>query len=61
MASPRGYTTFQDFEREELRPDMRIGWSCDDELENSGDDLDFDPDPFEAQMQKAEAEEDEED
>ena len=59
MASPRGYTTFQDFEREEIRPDMRIGWSCNDELESSGDDLDFDPDPFEAQMQKAEEEEDE--
>jgi hypothetical protein len=61
MASPRGYTTFQDFEREELRPDMRIGWSADDELEHSGDDLDFDPDPFEASLRKAEAEEAEED
>jgi hypothetical protein len=61
MASPRGYTTFQDFEREELRPDMRIGWSCDDEFEHSGDDLDFDPDPFEAALTKKEAEEVEED
>ena len=61
MASPRGYTTFQDFEREEIRPDMRIGWSCDDEFEASGDDLDFDPDPFEASLRKAEAEENEED
>ncbi|HEX6273015.1 MAG TPA: transcriptional regulator [Polyangiaceae bacterium] len=59
MASPRGYTSFKDFEREEIRPDMRIGWSCDDEFEATGDDLDFDPDPFEKKMQEAEAEEDE--
>jgi hypothetical protein len=59
MASPRGYTTFQDFEREEIRPDMRIGWSCDDEFENTGDDLDFDPDPFEKKMQEADASDDE--
>jgi hypothetical protein len=57
MASPRGYTSFKDFEREEIRPDMRIGWSCDDEFEATGDDLDFDPDPFEKKMQDAEAEE----
>ena len=57
MASPRGYTTFQDFEREEIRPDMRIGWSCDDEFENTGDDLDFDLDPFEKKMQEAEEDE----
>ena len=59
MANPRGYSTFQDFEREQLRPEMRIGWST-DELENSGDELDFDMDPFEAQMWKAENEDDDE-
>lgn len=59
MAAPRGYSTFQDFEREHIRPEMRIGWST-DELENSGDDLDFDLDPFEAALVEAEAEEDEE-
>jgi hypothetical protein len=58
MAAPRGYSTFQDFEREQLRPEMRIGWST-DELEHSGDDLDFDLDPFEAAMVEAESEEDE--
>ena len=41
MATPRGYSTFQDFEREQIRPEMRFGWST-DELENTGDDLDFD-------------------
>jgi hypothetical protein len=58
MASPRGYRTFQDFERENLRPDMRIGWSV-DELEAHGleQELDFDLDPFEAALNRAEAEE----
>jgi hypothetical protein len=58
MAAPRGYSTFQDFEREQLRPEMRIGWST-DELENSGDDLDFDLDPFEAALVEAESDDDE--
>ena len=58
MASPRGYTTFQDFEREELRPEMRIGWSS-DEYEHGGSELDFDLDPFEARLQAAEQEDDE--
>ena len=26
MASPKNYSTFADFERDTLRPDMRIGW-----------------------------------
>jgi len=59
MADPRGYSTFQDFQREELRPDMRIGWST-DEIEHNGQVLDFDMDPFEAQLFKAENEDDEE-
>ncbi len=59
MASPRGYSTFQDFTREELNPDMRIGWST-DEIEHTGQVLDFDMDPFEAQLWAAEQEEAEE-
>jgi len=57
MALPRGYRSFADFEREQLRPDMRIGWSV-DELEESGDNLDFDMDPFEAALWEAENEDD---
>ncbi|HET9953445.1 MAG TPA: transcriptional regulator [Polyangiaceae bacterium] len=53
---PKGYTNFADFEREHIRPEMRIGWSADDELENSGDGLDFDMDPFEAALWAAESE-----
>jgi hypothetical protein len=55
MASPRGYSTFQDFTREELNPDMRIGWST-DEYEHTGQVLDFDMDPFEQQLWAAENE-----
>jgi hypothetical protein len=57
MALPRGYRSFADFEREELRPDMRIGWTV-DELEETGDNLDFDMDPFEAALWEAENEDD---
>jgi hypothetical protein len=60
MASPRGYSSFQDFTRETIRPDMRIGWST-DELEHSGAEaLDFDMDPFEQSLWQAEQEDDEE-
>jgi hypothetical protein len=62
MASPRAYRSFADFERDEIRPSMRIGWSV-DELEEPADlsDLDFDIDPFEAALREAEEEADEED
>jgi hypothetical protein len=60
MALPRGYRSFADFEREELRPDMKIGWSMDD-LEHPEHELDFDSDPFEASLDSAEYEDDEED
>ncbi len=52
MASPRGYRTFAEFEREEIRPEMRIGWST-DELERGSAELDFDLDPFEAMLDAA--------
>ncbi len=56
---PKGYATFTDFEREEIRPDMRIGWTV-DEIEDTGKELDFDMDPFEAALWAAEQEDDEE-
>ena len=58
MALPKAYSTFADFEREEIRPGMRAGWSM-DELSNSSESaLEFDVDPFEAALEKAEAEDD---
>lgn len=59
MAPRAAYTTFADFQREEIRPSFRAGWSI-DELENSETQPDFDLDPFEAALQEAEAEEDDE-
>ena len=56
----KGYTTFADFQREEIRPSMRIGWTT-DEIENSGETLDFDLDPFEQQLWEAEQEDAEDD
>jgi len=52
---PKGYTNFAEFEREQIRPELRIGWST-DEIESSGEELDFDMDPFEAALWAAEAE-----
>ncbi|HEY2405307.1 MAG TPA: transcriptional regulator [Polyangiaceae bacterium] len=60
MAAPRDYQSFVDFEREALRPDMRIGWSM-DELESTGEVLDFDMDPFEAALVKSEQEDSDDD
>jgi hypothetical protein len=53
MALPKGYTTFADFEREQLRPEMRIGWTV-DEIESTGEELDFDADPFDAAFEAGE-------
>lgn len=63
MSTPRAYRSFADFQREEIRPGMRAGWTL-DELEEPalGAELDFDADPFEAMLDAAEEEdEDEED
>ena len=60
MALPKAYRSFADFERDEIRPNLRAGWSMDD-LRNPHDrELDFELDPFEAALQAAEAEEEEE-
>jgi len=62
MATPRGYRSYAEFEREEIRPSMRIGWSVDEIEETSAQaELDFDVDPFEAQLDAYEQEEDEDD
>jgi hypothetical protein len=62
MSVPRGYRSFADFEREELRPHMRIGWSVDEIEESmSEQELEFDADPFEKMWDEVEQEEAEED
>jgi hypothetical protein len=52
----RSYSSFADFEREEIRPGLRIGWSIDELEETPGQDLDFDADPFEQSLWEAEQE-----
>jgi hypothetical protein len=62
MSRPRAYGSYADFEREEIRPGMRIGWSVDEIEETSAEaELDFDFDPFEAALDAAEAEDAEDD
>ena len=56
MALPKAYGTFADFEREEIRPAMRIGWSMEEIHAPHEQVLDFDLDPFETALQAAEAE-----
>jgi hypothetical protein len=59
------YRNFDEFERDEIRPGMRAGWS----LENINDpsasemtgEMDFDEDPFERALLEHDAEEDEDD
>lgn len=53
MAVPRGYRTFADFERREIRPGMRIGWSMDEVEQGDPADFDLDADPFEAMLDAA--------
>ena len=51
MFRSRAYRSFAEFEREEIRPGMRIGWSVDELEESSRDrEVDFDEDPFEASL-----------
>lgn len=59
MAWPKAYRSFADFEREEIRPGMRIGWSLDELHSPHEAELDFHLDPFEAALDAAEEEEDE--
>lgn len=54
MAAPKGYMSFADFERDHIRPELRIGWSVDELEEPQAGDLDFDMDPFEAALWQAE-------
>ncbi len=54
----RNYNSFADFEREEIRPGLRIGWSIEEIEESSGQELDFDADPFEQSLQEAEQDDD---
>ncbi len=49
MSPPRSYRNFAEFEREYLKPTMRVGQTFEDLIEDSSFDaeFDFDRDPFE--------------
>lgn len=52
------YRSFDDFQREEIRPGMRAGWSLDTIEDPNTRELDFDEDPFERALSEAEEEDD---
>jgi len=35
MAAPRNYRSFDEFQREEIRPDVKLGWCIDDLLRDA--------------------------
>lgn len=55
------YRNFDEFERDEIRPGLRVGWSLDNINDPSSIDLDFDEDPFERALLEAEPDTDEDD
>ena len=52
------YRSFDEFERDEIRPGLRVGWSLDNINDPNNMELDFDEGPFERALQEAEAEDD---
>jgi hypothetical protein len=50
------YRNFDEFERDEIRPGMRAGWSLDNINDPNLVEMDFDEDPFERAMLEAESE-----
>ncbi len=57
MVAPRAFQSYAEFERELIRPSLRVGWSV-DEIEESDHVLDFDLDPFEKSLVAAEGSDD---
>lgn len=50
------YRNYGEFEREEIRPGLRVGWSLDNINDPSSVELDFDEDPFERALLESEQE-----
>lgn len=55
------YRNFDEFERDEIRPGLRAGWSLDNINDPSSAELDFDEDPFERALLEADTDDEEED
>ena len=54
------YRNFDEFEREQIRPGLRVGWSLDNINDPSSVELDFDEDPFERALLESEQDDEEE-
>ena len=52
------YRNFDEFERDEIRPGLRVGWSLDNINDPSSIELDFDEDPFERALLESEQDDD---
>ncbi len=50
-----GYRTYADFEREELRPGMRVGWSLDEVDAAVGRGFGIEEDPFDGPWARLDA------
>ncbi len=55
------YRSFDEFERDEIRPGLRLGWSLDNINDPNSIEMDFDEDPFERALLEADPELDEDD
>ncbi|MEO8181457.1 MAG: hypothetical protein ABI895_21680 [Deltaproteobacteria bacterium] len=52
------YRSFDEFERDEIRPGLRVGWSLDNINDPNTLELDFDEDPFERALLEHEDDDD---
>ena len=52
------YRSFDEFERDEIRPGLRLGWSLDNINDPNTMELDFDEDPFERALLEHEDDDD---
>jgi hypothetical protein len=53
------YRSFDEFERDEIRPGLRVGWSLDNINDPNSIEMDFDEDPFERALLEADSDLDE--
>lgn len=55
------YRNFDEFERDEIRPGLRAGWSLENINDPSSVEMDFDEDPFERALLECDGEPDDDD
>ena len=55
------YRNFDEFERDEIRPGMRAGWSLENINDPNSTQMDFDEDPFERALHESDGDGDDDD